>query len=91
MSEKTKPVISCTVEPGRMSTQTPTRNNCGAQTDVIKLRLRERAVGCSVRMALRADSSNARYRSGMPIGYRAIATHARETTRPCSASLQSSE
>eukprot|EP00964_Phaeocystis_antarctica_P109901 scaffold74305_cov67-Phaeocystis_antarctica.AAC.1 len=32
MSEKTKPMMSCTVEPGRMSTQTPTRNNCGAQT-----------------------------------------------------------
>ena len=29
-SEKTKPVMSCTVEPGRMSTQKPTRNNCGA-------------------------------------------------------------
>eukprot|EP00964_Phaeocystis_antarctica_P033661 scaffold19084_cov64-Phaeocystis_antarctica.AAC.4 len=29
--EKAKPMTSCTVEPGRMSTQTPTRNNCGAQ------------------------------------------------------------
>ena len=48
-------------------------------------------MGCSVRMALRADNSNARYRSGTQTGYRPIATHARETTRPCSASLQSSE
>eukprot|EP00964_Phaeocystis_antarctica_P064168 scaffold38580_cov75-Phaeocystis_antarctica.AAC.1 len=30
-SEKTKPTMSCTVEPGRMSTQKPTRNSCGAQ------------------------------------------------------------
>ena len=30
-SEKTKPTMSCTVEPGRMSTQTPTRNSCGTQ------------------------------------------------------------
>eukprot|EP00964_Phaeocystis_antarctica_P123187 scaffold86838_cov75-Phaeocystis_antarctica.AAC.1 len=30
-SEKTKPMMSCTVEPGRMSTQKPTRNSCGAQ------------------------------------------------------------
>eukprot|EP00964_Phaeocystis_antarctica_P048835 scaffold28282_cov74-Phaeocystis_antarctica.AAC.5 len=29
MSEKTKPMMSCTVEPGRMSTQKPTRNSCG--------------------------------------------------------------
>eukprot|EP00964_Phaeocystis_antarctica_P007888 scaffold4244_cov69-Phaeocystis_antarctica.AAC.6 len=31
MSEKTKPMMSCTVEPGRMSTQKPTRNSCEAQ------------------------------------------------------------
>eukprot|EP00964_Phaeocystis_antarctica_P021626 scaffold12023_cov67-Phaeocystis_antarctica.AAC.2 len=30
-SENAKPMMSCTVEPGRMSTQTPTRNSCGAQ------------------------------------------------------------
>ena len=35
--EKMKPMMSCTVEPGRMSTQKPTRNNCkkrwsGSQT-----------------------------------------------------------
>ena len=30
-SEKAKPTMSCTVEPGRMSTQTPTRNSCGTQ------------------------------------------------------------
>eukprot|EP00964_Phaeocystis_antarctica_P025893 scaffold14560_cov60-Phaeocystis_antarctica.AAC.4 len=34
-SEKTNPMMSCTVEPGRMSTQTPTRNSCEAQTDGI--------------------------------------------------------
>ena len=28
MDEKMKPMMSCTVEPGRMSTQKPTRNNC---------------------------------------------------------------
>ena len=26
--EKMKPMMSCTVEPGRISTQKPTRNNC---------------------------------------------------------------
>eukprot|EP00964_Phaeocystis_antarctica_P005527 scaffold3021_cov73-Phaeocystis_antarctica.AAC.2 len=31
VSEKTKPMMSCTVEPGRMSTQKPTRNSCRAQ------------------------------------------------------------
>eukprot|EP00964_Phaeocystis_antarctica_P084411 scaffold53140_cov64-Phaeocystis_antarctica.AAC.5 len=36
-------------------------------------------------MALRADSSNARYSSGTETGYRPIANHARETTRPYSA------
>eukprot|EP00964_Phaeocystis_antarctica_P076281 scaffold47157_cov68-Phaeocystis_antarctica.AAC.4 len=33
-SEKTKAMMSCTVEPGRMSTQKPTRNSCGAQNAV---------------------------------------------------------
>eukprot|EP00964_Phaeocystis_antarctica_P013591 scaffold7455_cov72-Phaeocystis_antarctica.AAC.5 len=58
-SEKTKPMTSCTVEPGRMITQKPTRNSCGAQKWAVrKVRLRERSVGCSVRIAFRAYNSN---------------------------------
>eukprot|EP00964_Phaeocystis_antarctica_P004055 scaffold2180_cov75-Phaeocystis_antarctica.AAC.2 len=46
-------MMSCTVEPGRMSTQKPTRNNCGAQARGLRRGQLERS-GCDRRAAQRA-------------------------------------
>eukprot|EP00964_Phaeocystis_antarctica_P074697 scaffold45994_cov63-Phaeocystis_antarctica.AAC.1 len=54
MSENAKPMTSCTVEPGRMSTQTPTRNNCGAQARGLRRGQLERN-GCEREAAQRAE------------------------------------